>query len=285
MSLPIKINREVRLVEQTVTTVSLPRNYIFGLFGGAIASTAGLAVFLTFRVLGPTPISVVEQPFFPPPSDTTCVIAPVKVEEQKKMEKKSSEVVRVPITSIIPDKKMLAFLCKDNFLQRAYGVQKETGLDVATIAAQKYVESGGGSSKLTQQTKNLGNIKCFNPACQKANIKLTRKGQKGSTTKHCVQYYDDVWNDRFLILKSNWEAWNTYKGLIGRVYHQAASQKTIRAQFTALKKRGYATAGNYVEICMKTVNNTNLLQLQHHIDAGHIITTQTGQFELLNPNQ
>lgn len=188
----------------------------------------------------------------------------------------------IAITEIISNNKVLDFICYNKVLERAYSVQKETGLSVATILAQKGLESNFSQSKFSSRTKNLSNIKCTSKECRKYNIKgLRKRGDVGSETKHCIQLYDDGPNDRYVKHEYYWQGWEQYKGLIKRVYGKAASKETVRAEAQALKARGFATDPNYANKIVSIATKNNLLKLQEYIDLGYTITTSGGKYVLL----
>lgn len=188
----------------------------------------------------------------------------------------------IAITDIIKDATVLNFIDKNQFLQRAHGVQKNTGLMVSTIISQKGLESNWGKSSLTKKTKNLSNIKCTRKACKKANIKLRKHGQTGSTTEHCIQLYDDKPSDRFVRLDYNYQGWAQYQNLLLRRYSRAGKGTTVKQQARELKRRGWATQKNYAELIASTAKKYNLEKLQWYIDNGYSITTTNGKFVLLD---
>jgi flagellum-specific peptidoglycan hydrolase FlgJ len=187
----------------------------------------------------------------------------------------------ISITEIVKDEKMLAFICHNQVLARAKWVQDKTGLNTVTVLAQKANESNYGKSSLCATTKNGGNIKCTRKSCKRFNIKLTRKGQKGSTTAHCTQLWDDSPRDRFLNFETLYEGWEGYADLINKSYRKAANCRTVKDEIRGLKARGYATARNYVVNVYSVVTKCNLLELQKYIDSGWTITTSGGRYVLL----
>lgn len=206
-----------------------------------------------------------------------------KVESVKAEEKKVNGKV-IAITKIITNPKLLDFICHNQVLSRAYQVQLETGLSVATILAQKGLESNFNKSKFSNRTKNLSNIKCTRKECQKHNIKgLKKRGDVGSETSHCIQLWDDGPNDRYVKHDVYWKGWSQYAGLIKRVYSRAASKETVRGEAVALKARGFATDPGYANKIVNIATNNNLLVLQDYIDKGFTITTASGKYILLQP--
>lgn len=187
----------------------------------------------------------------------------------------------IPITDIVKDPTVLNFIDKNQFLQRAFRVQKETGLMVSTIISQKGLESNWGKSSLTKKTKNLSNIKCTRKSCKKANIKLRKHGQTGSTTEHCIQLYDDKPSDRFVRLDYNYQGWQNYQTLLLKRYSKAGKMKTVKEQARELKRRGWATQRDYAELIASTAKKYNLEKLQWYIDHGYSLTTSNGKYVLL----
>lgn len=181
----------------------------------------------------------------------------------------------IPITDIIPNTKenrhVLNFICTNEVLSRAYKIQQETGLKVATIIGQKGIESAWNNSSLCKKTKNYGNIKCFK--------------KHNHTNAGCVRAYDKIEgsNDWYVKLNSNWEGWNFYKNLIYRRYMSAANQQEIKEQIVWLKKKRYATDKDYVEKIWYVVNKYHLIKLQDYIDQGYTITSETGKYTFLKP--
>ena len=177
----------------------------------------------------------------------------------------------IALTDIITSKKVLDFIDDSQVLERAYKVQKETGLSVATIIAQKGIESNWNNSSLCKKTKNYGNIKCFK--------------KHDHSKAGCVRAYDkrEKSNDWYVKANTNWEGWNVYKNLIYKRYMKAASQQEVYNQIVWLKKKGYATANNYVEIVWGAVVKNNLLELQKYIDQGYTITSESGKYVFLKP--
>lgn len=190
----------------------------------------------------------------------------------------------IAITEIIKNKDVLGFLDKNEVLSRAVQIQNETGLSAATIIAQKGLESRWGKSKFCARTKNLSNVKCTKRDCKKSNIKgLTKRGQTGSETKHCIQLYDDGPNDRYVKLDYMWEGWSKYKKTINLPrYKKARIAKTIEEEPDALRRGGFATDKKYGEKILSSMRTNNLIELQKYIDAGYTITTQTGKYILLD---
>lgn len=194
-----------------------------------------------------------------------------EIEEKEEVEEQEDKVI--PITDIIPNtkanQKVLNFICTNEVLSRAFKVQQETGLKVATIVSQKGVESAWDNSSLCKKTKNYGNIKCFK--------------KHNHTNAGCVRAYDKIEgsNDWYVKLNSNWEGWNFYKDLIYRRYMKAANQEEIKEQIVWLKKKRYATDKNYVGTLWSVVNKYHLIKLQEYIDKGFTITSETGKYTFL----
>jgi hypothetical protein len=182
----------------------------------------------------------------------------------------------IPITDIIKDKKVLDFLCKNEMIKRAKEVQDKTGLSVATILAQKGVESNWGRSSLTNKTRNNGNIKC------KCNWSKELRAQHNKTG-FCIQAWDkkEKSNHYYVSLKTNYEGWRLYRDLIYKRYMKAAKQDNIYSQIVWLKKQRYATDKNYVSVVWSVVNQYNLIKLQEYIDKGYTITTTNGKYKLI----
>ena len=227
--------------------------------------------------------------------------APIKQEEieKKKDEKteafiginipvsifKSKSSKKIAITEIVKNEKALEFICHNEVLTRAFYVQEKTGLSVATILAQKGLESNFNKSTFTARTKNLSNIKCIKKECRKANWKGSKapkkRGQTGSETSHCIQLWDDGPNDRYVKHDTFWEGWEQYAGLINKTYSKAASKKTVREEAIALKKRGFATDKNYANKIVGIAKKCNFIELQKYINEGYTITTESGKYVLL----
>lgn len=188
---------------------------------------------------------------------------------------------RIAITEIIKDEDVLDFLCHNEVLARAFDVQKKTGLSTVAILTQKGLESRWGQSSLCLITKNLGNIKCFNKSCKKHNIKLSKKGQKGNISSHCVQLWDDSPKDRYVKYNTFAEGWIAYCKLIEKRYSKAANKKTLSEEFRGLQNAGYATDKSYAVKLCKVAKDKNLIELQKYIDEGYTITTYSGEYELL----
>lgn len=269
------IKKETRLISYVETkpikipSVKIPVNYI---------KLTGIFVLLSLLF---TVLTSVNEPIEPvtvqrfSPQEHKGIIEVCGLEQPKEYlgivkskEKNTSEKI-IAITKIISNKKVLDFIDDSQVLERAFNVQKETGLSVATIIAQKGVESNWNNSSLCKKTKNYGNIKCF---------KKHNHSQVG-----CVKAYDKIEKSYawYVRVNTNWEGWNVYKNLIYKRYMKAATQDDVRDQIVWLKKKGYATAYNYVELLWKTVVNNNLLELQKYIDEGYTITTTSGKYVLL----
>ena len=189
----------------------------------------------------------------------------------------------VAITDIVKNPNVLDFLCHDQRVQRAYKVQKETGLFATVILAQKGLESAWGKSSLTRKTKNQGNIKCL--CCR--NSKLRKEHKKLATQGHpvCHRAYDKIEksNDYYVSLKTNWEGWNLYRNLITKRFSKVAEMDTFQQQVEFLKKRGYATAKNYVPLIIEIIQVNNFDKLQNYIDQGYTITTSNGKYVIFEP--
>ena len=182
----------------------------------------------------------------------------------------------IPINKIVTDEKILNFLCHNQMLERAYNVQKKTGLSVATILAQKGVESAWDGSSLCKKTKNFGNIKC------KCNWSSSLRA-KHSNEDVCVRAWDkkERSNHYYVKLQTNFEGWKLYENLIYKRYMKAAVQEQIKDQIIWLKKKGYATDKDYVSTIWKVVKKYNFDKLQNYIDKGYTITTSGGKYVLL----
>ena len=235
----------------------------------------GSCLFLALGILGLSSTSnpTIVKPTFKTHNETAfatviSVGETVEVEETEVVEEKV-----IPITQIIPNtkanQKVLNFICTNEVLSRAFKVQQETGLKVATIISQKGVESAWDNSSLCKKTKNYGNIKCFK--------------KHNHTNAGCVRAYDKIErsNDWYVKLNSNWEGWNFYKDLIYRRYMSAANQQEIKEQIVWLKKKRYATDKNYVGTLWSVVNKYSLIELQNYIDQGYTITSETGKYTFL----
>ena len=198
---------------------------------------------------------------------------------------KSKSSKKIAITEIVKNEKALEFICHNEVLTRAFYVQEKTGLSVATILAQKGLESNFSKSTFTARTKNLSNIKCIKKECRKANWKGSKapkkRGQTGSETSHCIQLWDDGPNDRYVKHDTFWEGWEQYAGLINKTYSKAASKKTVREEAIALKKRGFATDKNYANKIVGIAKKCNFIELQKYINEGYTITTESGKYVLL----
>lgn len=198
---------------------------------------------------------------------------------------KSKSSKKIAITEIVKNEKALEFICHNEVLTRAFYVQEKTGLSVATILAQKGLESNFSKSTFTARTKNLSNIKCIKKECRKSNWKGAKapkkRGQTGSETSHCIQLWDDGPNDRYVKHDTFWEGWEQYAGLINKTYSKAASKKTVREEAIALKKRGFATDKNYANKIVGIAKKCNFIELQKYINEGYTITTESGKYVLL----
>ena len=198
---------------------------------------------------------------------------------------KSKSSKKISITEIVKNEKALEFICHNEVLTRAFYVQEKTGLSVATILAQKGLESNFSKSTFTARTKNLSNIKCIKKECRKSNWKGAKapkkRGQTGSETSHCIQLWDDGPNDRYVKHDTFWEGWEQYAGLINKTYSKAASKKTVREEAIALKARGFATDKNYANKIVGIAKKCNFIELQKYINEGYTITTESGKYILL----
>jgi len=183
----------------------------------------------------------------------------------------------ISIDKIITDPNVLEYVTHNQVLQRAANISKITNLNVSTIIGQKGLESNWNRSKLCLRTKNQGNIKCFNKACKKYNWKI-RKGQYGSETSHCIQYFDDCQSDRFLKYNSYQEGWDAYENLIKKRYSKAGTKKSSKKQLQIIKDNGYATNKNYVSIINNVIEKSGLKKLDYYIQNGYTITSKTGKY-------
>lgn len=259
-----KETREVSLIETKPVIIKIP-TFLIPVHYLKIGSCI-ILVFIIFSVL-----TSFNQPVVKEYTEIESVVKMAELPEQEEYFISNEKVI--PITQIISNTKqnsrVLNFICTNEVLSRAFKVQQETGLKVATIIGQKGVESAWNNSSLCKKTKNYGNIKCFK--------------KHNHTAAGCVRAYDKIEgsNDWYVKLDSNWEGWNFYKDLIYRRFMKAANQDEIYDQLVWLKKKKYATDKNYVEKVWSVINNHNLIKLQEYIDEGYTITTQTGKFVLL----
>lgn len=190
----------------------------------------------------------------------------------------------IAITDIIKDKKVLDFLCHNQVLERAVNIQRQCGLSAAVVIAQKGVESKWGQSKFCTMTNNFANVKCTRKSCKAANVRLTKKGQVGSTTDHCIQLWDDRASDRFVRLDKMYEGWTSYaKTLSLDRYDGIRSTNDPVREIQALKRGGFATDPNYVSTVSKQLREYNLLTLQKKIDAGYTIVSTNGKYTFYKP--
>ena len=203
--------------------------------------------------------------------------------KKNKIQVRVSKSKTISITKIVQNKTVLNFICQNEFLSRAFETQQKTGVLVATIVAQKGMESNWGRSRLTILTKNLSNIKCTNKKCKSHNIRLRYHHQMGSVTAHCVQLWDDKPSDRFVRLRTNYDGWITYRKLLGnKRYARVGRFRTIREQSMELQRAGWATSKKYSKNLMTAVQQYNLGELQRYINAGYTITTSDGKYVLLD---
>lgn len=188
----------------------------------------------------------------------------------------------ISITDVIKDKKVLNFICHNEVLKRARKIEEITGIKTSLIIAQKGLESAWGTSKFTNITKCLGNIKCVNKKCKKNNIRGIKHKQIGHIGDHCVQLYDDKWSDRFVRYSSFGEGWKKYLELMSNKRYKSAGKKlTYQEQIRKIGSSGYATDPNYASKTINIMKKTGLENLQKYIDEGYTITTQTGKIVLL----
>lgn len=206
-------------------------------------------------------------------NDTFYIIPP----QRNSVAHEFKHVVKArPITDFITDPKVLEFITHNQVLQRAYEAQKSTGLSVATIIAQKGVESNWGQSSLTQKTRNLGNIKC------KCNWNASLRKQHSSANV-CRRAWDkkEKSNHYYVVLDSNWQGWNFYAQLIKKRYKRAARKGDVLAEIQELKRLGYASDKNYVSTLWGVVQKYNLIELNKAINEGYLITSETGVYSYL----
>lgn len=217
--------------------------------------------------------------------DEASVVSSFFKKTVSKKETAFSKTKEIPITNFVKSPEVLQFLTHNEVLERAYQVQKETGLSTATVLAQKGLESRWGASKFCARTKNLSNIKCTRKECRLSNIRgLKKRGDVGSETQHCIQLYDDGPNDRYVKLDYFWQGWTKYRTLIKRRYSRAANKDTVKEEAEYLRKCGFATDKSYAGKIYDLAKNNGLIKLQQAIDSGCTITTQNGKYILLKPN-
>lgn len=269
--LPVKIIKketiEVSIVETKPFVINIPsfRIPVHHL------KVAGIFLLMSFIVLTFTSFKnpVVMEKYQPEDVKGIVEIAGIPEKKEYFTIEKDLDGKTIPITEIITDKKVLNFICTNEVLNRAFKVQQETGLKVATIIGQKGVESAWNNSSLCKKTKNYGNIKCF----KKHNHK----------NEGCVRAYDkkEGSNDWYVKANTNWEGWAIYQELIDRRFTKAAIQDNVYDQIVWLKKKRYATDPNYVPVIWNTIQKHNLLKLQEYIDQGYTITSETGKYTFL----
>lgn len=262
-----KETREVSLIETKPVIIKIPA-FLIPVHYIQISSCVLLAVL----ILGI--LTSFNEPVITEYKASVVAVAGLPEQEEYFTTDKTDRTNKViSITEIIPNtkenKRVLNFICTNEVLSRAFKVQQETGLKVATIISQKGVESAWNNSSLCKKTKNYGNIKCF---------KKHNHAEAG-----CVRAYDKIEksNDWYVSHQTNWEGWNFYKDLIYRRYMKAANQEEIYDQLVWLKKKRYATDKNYVGTLWSVVNKYSLVKLQDYIDQGYTITTETGKYILL----
>ncbi|GEM_PF-525187 len=122
------------------------------------------------------------------------------------------------------------------------------GIPASVKMAQALVESRAGSSRLARENNNHFGIKCFSKSCKKG---------------HCSNFSDDHHKDFFRIYASAWESWRAHSLMLtqGRYRKLLAYGKDYRKWAKGLKDLGYATAPNYAQTLIQTIEQYELWRL------------------------
>ncbi len=185
---------------------------------------------------------------------------------------------RVVLTDVVKDKNVANFLATNEVLFRAFATAKSLGINMATIVAQKILESGAnrdrGISSLCLKTNNLGNVKC---KCSR-NAQLRAMHAKMDV---CVRAWDkkERSNDYYVKVPTAWQGWNVYKDVLKKQrYSQVRSADCVETEAWALQRCRYATDKHYAESIIAVVRQYNLLQLQEICEKGVVVSSKSGTY-------
>ncbi len=136
------------------------------------------------------------------------------------------------------------------FKHVAEAEQEKFGIPASVKMAQAIVESNAGKSKLSKQNHNHFGIKCFSRSCKKG---------------HCTNFGDDSHKDFFRKYETNWESWRAHSLLItnGKYNSLLKHGNDYRKWAKGLKKLGYATARDYEETLIATIEKYQLDELDN----------------------
>jgi hypothetical protein len=136
------------------------------------------------------------------------------------------------------------------FRHVAEAEREKFGIPASVKMAQAILESNAGKSKLSRENRNHFGIKCFSRSCKKG---------------HCSNFGDDSHKDFFRKYETNWESWRAHSLLIttGKYRSLLKHGDDYEKWARGLKKLGYATAGNYDDSLITTIEKYKLQLLDN----------------------
>jgi flagellum-specific peptidoglycan hydrolase FlgJ len=193
----------------------------------------------------------VEAEFSPPPVRRMTVPKTAITKLQKPKEKK---VIKRTVEEFSAGKPNFSLLAKaarpaafiKYALPFAKKIERDYGIPVSISLGQAILESGSGTNKLSK-FHNYFAMKCFGRKCAKG---------------HCIQHPDDERTDRFYRYRTAQAAFTAYAQLLsGNRYGSLKQYKDDYKRWAyGLKRRGYATARDYPQSLIATIERYNLDQ-------------------------
>lgn len=125
---------------------------------------------------------------------------------------------------------------------------RRTGIPASISMAQAIVESRAGRSGLALTANNHFGIKC--------GIKAK------CATGHCINFTDDVDKDYFRLYQNPYRSWKDHSEFLKKDrYARCFKQTSYQGWAKALKACGYATATNYAQTLITTIEKYKLYLL------------------------
>ena len=186
----------------------------------------------------------------------------------------------VTLSSLIKDTMMQNFLSKHEVIRRASKYAELIGCPASVLIAQDALESRFGKSKLTQRTKNSGNVKC---RCN-GSLRLRRIHDKlNKTTPVCVRGFDKIEgsNDYYEVMPSAWHGWRRKARLIANyrvVKKQKGKELTAKEWCRIFHLSPYATDKRYDKKLWSTICKYDLEKIDEAINKGLKITSHSGKY-------
>lgn len=190
-------------------------------------------------------VEAIEEAIFNEP--TTEEIQPEVIEEVKPVKKAKRKPAAKKVSGCAPT---VMFKNPQQFLNKAVPIAKkvsrQTGIPASIIIAQSMVESASGSSTLAIKANNFFGHKCH-------------QGYK-CRSGHCINRTDDHHKDFFVKYASMEASFKAHGQMLTNNRYKSLKKygDDYRSWARGLKSKGYATASNYAQILIGTIEKYEL---------------------------